>query len=83
MAGAGKPTSTCAVVGNGGGLLGMEAGSEIDKHDVVIRFNGGPVRGFERFVGRKTTFRHRLHHIRTCMRLYSLVCVCVDTAKGA
>lgn len=56
-AGAAQRSATCAVVGNGGGLLGMAAGSEIDKHDIVIRFNGGPVNGFQRYVGSKTTFR--------------------------
>eukprot|EP00873_Tetraselmis_striata_P042302 jgi/Tetstr1/462566/TSEL_007552.t1 len=55
--GAAQRSATCAVVGNGGGLLGMAAGSEIDKHDIVIRFNGGPVNGFQRYVGSKTTFR--------------------------
>ena len=48
---------SCAVVGNGGGLLLAEYGPIIDAHDVVIRFNGGPTKGFERHVGAKTSYR--------------------------
>ncbi|XRB23196.1 glycosyltransferase family 29 [Pseudoscourfieldia marina] len=48
---------TCAVVGNGGSLLLGQRGSEIDNHDFVIRFNGAPTLGFERFVGGRTDLR--------------------------
>ena len=48
---------SCAVVGNGGSLLLRESGREIDAHDAVIRFNGGRTKGFERYVGSKTTVR--------------------------
>jgi hypothetical protein len=49
---------TCAVVGNGGvNLLDPHQGRAIDDADVVIRFNDGPTTSFERFVGKKTTFR--------------------------
>lgn len=49
---------TCAVVGNGGvNLLDPHQGRAIDSADIVIRFNDGPTASFERFVGRKTTFR--------------------------
>jgi len=48
---------SCAVVGNGGGLKLKQQGGEIDAHNVVIRFNGGPVVGFEKYVGRRTTWR--------------------------
>ena len=49
---------TCAVVGNGGvNLNDPHQGRAIDSADVVIRFNDGPTASFERFVGKKTTFR--------------------------
>ncbi|KAK3272817.1 hypothetical protein CYMTET_18909 [Cymbomonas tetramitiformis] len=48
---------TCAVVGNSGTLLDSQYGASIDKHDVVIRMNQAPTKGYEPHVGRKTTFR--------------------------
>ncbi|XP_065327184.1 CMP-N-acetylneuraminate-beta-galactosamide-alpha-2,3-sialyltransferase 1-like [Pelmatolapia mariae] len=49
---------TCAVVGNSGNLMGSFYGPLIDFHDIVIRMNRGPTKGFERDVGTKTT-----HHV--------------------
>eukprot|EP00899_Mesostigma_viride_P024710 jgi/Mesvir1/5423/Mv15486-RA.1 len=50
--------TTCAVVGNGGIMLeDATLGAVIDAHDAVFRFNDGPTRGFEPFVGKRTTFR--------------------------
>ncbi len=43
-----------AVVGNGGGELGLGKGAEIDSHDIVIRFNNYPLKGFEQDYGTKT-----------------------------
>jgi hypothetical protein len=47
---------TCAIVGNSGITLLKEYGQEIDGHDAVIRINMAPTRGFEPYVGKKTTF---------------------------
>jgi len=45
-----------AVVGNG--TPSKNCGKEIDDHDIVIRFNGGPTKGYENLVGSKTTVMH-------------------------
>jgi len=42
---------------SGGILLRYKHGPRIDEHDMVLRFNDAPTRGFEDFVGTKTTFR--------------------------
>ncbi|XP_056606438.1 ST3 beta-galactoside alpha-2,3-sialyltransferase 3a isoform X1 [Triplophysa dalaica] len=47
----------CIIIGNGGILFNKSLGSKIDEYDVVIRLNEGPVRGFEKDVGSKTTMR--------------------------
>ncbi len=51
---------TIAIVGNNGSELGKGKGKEIDKHDVVIRFNNFP-NGYEDDYGKKTNIwvRHR------------------------
>lgn len=48
---------SCAVVSNSGVLLKHSHGQEIDKADLVIRFNFAPIDGFEQYVGTKEDFR--------------------------
>ena len=52
---------SCALVGNSGGLLTTELGDVLDEHEVVLRLDGAPTRGFEKHVGRRTTFRLASH----------------------
>ncbi|KAL4660960.1 lactosylceramide alpha-2,3-sialyltransferase [Arapaima gigas] len=53
----GKVCNRCVVVGNGGILRGLNLGPLIDQFDIIIRLNSGPVRGFSRDVGNRTTIR--------------------------
>ena len=46
-----------AVVGSSGHLLERDYASDIDSHDVVIRFNQARVEGYEESVGSKTDYR--------------------------
>nr|XP_057902647.1 CMP-N-acetylneuraminate-beta-galactosamide-alpha-2,3-sialyltransferase 1-like isoform X1 [Doryrhamphus excisus] len=48
----------CAVVGNSVNLKGSRYGRLIDAHDVVVRMNYAPTKGYEEDVGTKTS-----HHI--------------------
>ncbi len=43
-----------AIVGNGGGCIGRGKGAEIDAHDIVIRFNNYPQKGYEPDYGSRT-----------------------------
>ena len=46
-----------AVVGSSGNLLDYLHGEDIDKHDVIIRFNQARVEGYEKHVGSRTDIR--------------------------
>ncbi|XP_043935400.1 CMP-N-acetylneuraminate-beta-galactosamide-alpha-2,3-sialyltransferase 4-like [Protopterus annectens] len=48
---------TCVVIGNGYSVINSSLGELINQHDVVIRINNGPVKGYEKDVGTKTTIR--------------------------
>ncbi|XP_061616797.1 CMP-N-acetylneuraminate-beta-galactosamide-alpha-2,3-sialyltransferase 1-like isoform X2 [Phyllopteryx taeniolatus] len=47
----------CAVVGNSAHLKDSRYGHLIDIHDVVLRMNKSPIKGYEEDVGTKTTHR--------------------------
>lgn len=49
---------TCAIVGSSGSLLFEPAfGAQIQRADMVVRFNDAPTAGFEAFVGNRTDYR--------------------------
>lgn len=52
-----KSCQRCIVIGNSGILRGLGFGALIDSHDVTIRLNDAPVKGFEFDVGKKTSIR--------------------------
>nr|XP_015836058.1 PREDICTED: beta-galactoside alpha-2,6-sialyltransferase 2 isoform X2 [Tribolium castaneum] len=49
--------NSCAIVASSGALKDSNLGKKIDAHDLVLRFNHAPTKGFEPDVGRKTTIR--------------------------
>jgi len=53
---------TCAVVSGAGTMLAHEQGTEIDSHDIVLRFNEHPTTGYEKYVGTRTTWRYAKWH---------------------
>lgn len=60
--------SSCAVVGSSGSLLARERGMEIDKHDIVVRINYPPVKGYEKHVGSRPADIHFLgDHVGKCL----------------
>ncbi|KAJ8920933.1 hypothetical protein NQ315_015726 [Exocentrus adspersus] len=52
-----KRFNSCAIVASAGALKDSNLGPLIDSHDLVLRFNHAPTKGFEKDVGRKTTIR--------------------------
>ncbi|CAH1183746.1 unnamed protein product [Phaedon cochleariae] len=52
-----KRFNSCAIIASAGSLKNSNLGSFIDSHDLVMRFNNAPTKGFEVDVGRKTTIR--------------------------
>lgn len=48
--------NTCAFVGNSLSLLSEDRGSEIDRHQAVLRFIDGTSTKYDAFVGRKRTY---------------------------
>ena len=51
-----------AIVGSSGSVLKHKHGSIIDKHDIVVRFNDAPTKGFGKYVGNKTDLRWIAYH---------------------
>jgi len=51
------PFSSCALVGSSPSLKKKSLGKQIDSHALVMRFNNAPTRGYQKWVGGKTTMR--------------------------
>lgn len=60
---------TCAVVSSAPSLRGAGCGHAIDSHEVVLRMNHAPTRGYERDAGARTTIAVlNSHHVRALRR---------------
>ncbi|QDZ20869.1 sialyltransferase [Chloropicon primus] len=53
----GRVFNVCSLVGSSGSLLYHENGPEIDRSDLVIRFNHAPIALYEKYVGSRTDLR--------------------------
>ena len=53
----GEPFESCALVSSSRDMLKRKQGALIDSHAVVMRINGAPTKGYEQYVGKRTTFR--------------------------
>uniref|UniRef100_A0A1B6CPZ8 beta-galactoside alpha-(2,6)-sialyltransferase n=1 Tax=Clastoptera arizonana TaxID=38151 RepID=A0A1B6CPZ8_9HEMI len=49
--------NNCAIITNSGAFTGSRLGPLIDNHDLVLRFNHAPTKGYELDVGSKTSIR--------------------------
>lgn len=45
------------VIGNGPNVMDNKLGEEINSFNEVVRFNRSPIKGYEEFIGNKTTYR--------------------------
>lgn len=55
--------SNIALVASSSNLLEREYGKTIDSFDEVVRFNRAPTKGYEKYVGSKTTIRIANNHV--------------------
>ena len=51
-----KPYRSCAIVASSKALRGKKLGAKIDNHEVVMRMNGAPTKGYEKDVGLRPRF---------------------------
>eukprot|EP00899_Mesostigma_viride_P026290 jgi/Mesvir1/6846/Mv09020-RA.1 len=52
-----KLFKSCAIVGNGGGLMRHPYGDYIDQHEVIVRVNILPMQKYRKHIGQRTNYR--------------------------
>jgi hypothetical protein len=50
--------ASCALVTSGAGILHSGLGPAIDQHQVIVRLNNAPIKGFQQDVGQTTHLRY-------------------------
>lgn len=76
--------SVC-IAGSTSHAIKCEKGKEIDKHDIVIRLNLAPVKGYEKDVGDKTNIRMLNWHALNKVKNFNVLCkgldyiICMDS----